>query len=468
MTAIEKSPSGCLDPALDGRRRGKFQYGMGELTQRIAEPVSGKSLAMFRILFGLLMTFAMARLLTRGWVKSLYLDPVFHFPWVSWIVPWPGTWMYVHVVLLAFCALGLAFGLYFRGCALLFFLGFTYLELIDQTTFLNHYYLISLLAGLLVFLPVGRCWSVDAWRKPRESDGTAPRWAVWVLRFQIGIVYLFAGLAKLNVDWLFESQPMRIWLAARADLPIIGPWLAEPWMAGVASWLAAAYDLSIPLLLSWARSRAAAYAAVIFFHVLTAILFPIGMFPWIMIAATTIFFPPNWPEEIWFHRQMGAAMNLVIPPGGRRTSLGGKLGAFLLGAYCLAQVVVPLRSWFYPQQGAWDGRGFNFAWRVMLNEKTGHAEFFTVNSATGIRERISIHEYITPRQFMMMAQDPFLIRDLAQFLSRHVVDPDAGWSVHVDAWATLNGRPSQPLIDPETDFGQPLNRPWIVPLQLTP
>ena len=33
---------------------------------------------------------------------------------------------------------------------------------------------------------------------------TAPRWYVWLLRGQLGVVYFFAGVAKLNADWLFE------------------------------------------------------------------------------------------------------------------------------------------------------------------------------------------------------------------------------------------------------------------------
>ena len=41
------------------------------------------------------------------------------------------------------------------------------------------------------------------------------------------MVYVFAGLAKLNADWLLDAQPLRIWLAARSDLPIVGPLLAQ-------------------------------------------------------------------------------------------------------------------------------------------------------------------------------------------------------------------------------------------------
>ncbi len=40
------------------------------------------------------------------------------------------------------------------------------------------------------------------------------------------------------------------------------------------SWLGCLYDLSIPFLLLYRKTRPFAYAAVIIFHILTAILFP--------------------------------------------------------------------------------------------------------------------------------------------------------------------------------------------------
>lgn len=429
----------------------------------LSSSVDASSLAVFRICFGLVMTFAMVRFLVKGWVKTLYLDPGFHFPWFSWIQPWPGIWMYVHVTVLAVCALGLALGFFYRCCAVFFFIGFTYLELIDRTTYLNHYYLISLLAGLLIFLPAHRQWSIDAWRKPHLTDSTIPAWTLWLLRFQIIVVYFFAGLAKLNADWLFAAQPMRIWLTARSDLPIAGPWLAEPWMAYLASWFGAIFDLSIPFLLLLSRTRPAAYAAVVLFHIITAFLFPIGMFPWIMIAITLIFFPPDWPRRLLAlkgNNTSGETKDHFRP------RVLSKSGICLLASYCLVQLIVPLRAWFYPQQGAWDGRGFNFAWRVMLVEKTGNVEFFGIDPKTRTHERIALQPYITSRQRMMMAQDPHMIRIFAAYLSdQYALAGKPGWEIRAEAFTTLNGRPSQQLVNSDINLAAANLNDWIVPLQ---
>jgi vitamin K-dependent gamma-carboxylase len=425
-------------------------------------PVDAASLAAFRILFGCVMGVAMIRFLAKGWVKTLYLDPVFHFPWCSWITPWPGNGMYFHIAALIVLVFGIAVGFCYRFCAILFCAGFTYLEFIDRTTYLNHYYLVSLLSGLLIFLPAHCKWSVDARLNSQVASETIARWQIGLLRFQIGVVFVFAGLAKLNPDWLFSAQPMRMWLMARSDLPVIGSWLAEPSVAYAASWFGALYDLSVPFLLLWPRTRVVALGALIFFHGMTALLFPIGMFPWIMITASLLFLPPDWPRRLLLRKQNveGVVASQSLKPGAPRLSAAG---AVFLVIYCGAQILVPLRSWFHPQQGAWEMRGFNFAWRVMLVEKTGYVEFYEFDPATGSRERIPVAGYITRRQQTMMAQDPFLIRQFSQFLGRERNVKEMGHEIRADAFATLNGHPSQRLIVAEANLAGELPEEWIAP-----
>lgn len=442
----------ATDPIKTGRPD-KLRHWLDSLSA----PVDAASLAVFRILFGSIMGLAMIRFLAKGWVKTQYLDPAFHFPWVSWIAPWPGHGMYVHVVVLALLAFGIAAGFCYRLCAVLFWAGFTYLEFIDRTTYLNHYYLVSLLSGLLMFLPAHAQWSIDARLHPRLRRETVPRWCVLLLQFQIGVVYLFSGLAKLNADWLFEAQPLRIWLMAKSDLPLLGTWLAEPWVAYAASWFGAAYDLSIPFLLLWSRTRPVAFGAVIFFHLMTAMLFPIGIFPWIMIAASLIFFSASWPRRLLQARENRKETMTPVQP--RLSYATG----FLLAMYVAAQLLVPLRSWLYPQQGAWDGRGFNFAWRVMLVEKTGYVEFYEFDPADGSRTRIATQQFITPRQRMMMAQDPYLIRQFARFLGHKLDATNRGREIRVDAVAKLNGHPSQHLVRPGINLAGECPPDWLVP-----
>jgi len=448
------------------------------IAARVATPVDIASLAAFRFLFGLVLLAAIVRFISKGWVRELYVEPAFHFayPGFEWIRPWPDAFMHLHFVLLALLAVGVALGFFYRICITLFFLGFTFVELLDQPAYLNHYYLISLISGLMIFLPANRAWSIDAWRKPGIRVDTVSAWCLNVLRFQVGVVYLFAGLAKLNADWLFQAQPLRIWLAARSDLPMVGWWLDKLWVAYAASWLGAIFDLCIVFFLLGQPTRRPAYALLVVFHVATGLLFNIGMFPWIMIVAATLFFPAGWPrywlarfsmflssrfKSVQLARRVHAAVALEHAP---RRPPGRATGCLLavLSSYAAVQLALPLRPYFALEPSAWTGSGFNCAWQVMVAEKTGFAEFYAGDSATGRRRKLSLKSYLTPRQEAMMAQDPYLIQSMARRLAADLKDRGlSNVQIKVNAFATLNGRPSQQLINNEVDLAGTLSPGWI-------
>ena len=200
----------------------------------------------FAPLFGLLGLAAVVRFFAHGWIGELYIAPVYHFsyPGFAWLEPWSGWGMYAHFAALDLLSVGIAVGYRCRLCAGLSFVGFTYVELIDRTTYLNHYYwmsLVSLVSLLLALLPLHR--------------QTVPHWAIWTLRAQVGVVYVFAGIAKLNPDWLLHALPLRIWLYQHGDLPLIGTLLQEAWVAYAMSWGGAFFDLTIVGWLLWRPSR---------------------------------------------------------------------------------------------------------------------------------------------------------------------------------------------------------------------
>ena len=255
---------------------------------------------MFRVLFGLVATYGSLRFLAKGWVDTLYLAPAHHLTYAGfgWVRPLPAPWMHAHLALLAVLGLCIAAGYRYRLATVAFALGFAYIELIDAALYLNHYWYVTLTAAALAVLPLHRHCSLDARAGRVAASATLPAIVLWVLRGQIGVVYLFAGIAKLNGDWLFEALPLRLWLADSAHLPLIGSLLAMSWVAYAASWAGALFDCTIVAWLSWRRSRPAAYAAVVVFHTLTGLLFRIGIFPVVMIAVTLVFFPPDWPSRL--------------------------------------------------------------------------------------------------------------------------------------------------------------------------
>ena len=265
-------------------------------------PVSAQSAAAFRIAFGALGVAMVVRFAANGWIGELLLAPEHRFAYTGlwWVRPWPDWAMHAHFALTGIAAAGVALGYRYRLSIASFFLLFTYAEALDKTTYLNHYYLVSLLSLLMIFMPLHRVWSLDARRRPPPEGAVVPSWVVWTLRAQVGAVYLFAGVAKLNPDWLFHAQPLRIWLSnAAPDAPLIGALLRETWTAYAMSWAGAAFDLTTAGWLLWRRSRLWAYAVLAAFHVLTGLLFPaIGMFPWMMAGFALVFFPPDWPRRL--------------------------------------------------------------------------------------------------------------------------------------------------------------------------
>ena len=442
-------------------------------TTAIDAPIDAASLAAFRALFGGLMVVSVARFFIYGWIEPLYIEPVYHFTYLGfgWVRPWPGWGMYLHFVVMGVAALGVALGAFYRVSAVVFFLSFTYVELLDKTTYLNHYVLVSLLALLLVFMPAHRVWSVDAWR----AGGRRPEvgaWTVNSLRAQVGLVYLFAGIAKLNADWLLEAQPLRLWLAARTHLPGVGPLMDEVWLAYGMSWAGTLYDLTIPLWLLWRPSRPWAFASVVVFHVMTWLLFPIGIFPWLMIASATLFFEPEWPRRLaawlrlrWPSRLSGERSDAPEEPiACPRWLLGGLALLFAL------QVAAPLRHLAWPGSVNWTEEGFRFSWRVMLIEKTGMVEFEVNAREPARRWTIYPRDELTALQHRMMSTQPDLIHQYAHHLAAHFRSQGfEGVEVRAHGWVAYNGRPSQRFIDPAVDLAaEPLgfqHKDWILPLR---
>src|SRR6185503_112930 len=136
--------------------------------------------------------------------------------------------------------------------------------------------------------------------------------------------------------------------------------------------------------------------------------------------------------------------------------------------YVIAQLWLPLRPYLQAQPAAWTGSGFNLAWQVMIAEKTGYVEFLARDPMTGERWQLPTKEILTPRQYTMMAQDPDLIRAMAQHLTRTLKVQGRNVEIRCDAFAALNGRPTQRLVDPDVSFAGALPSRWIVPLESIP
>jgi len=430
-------------------------------------------LSVFRILFGLLMVISIVRFAANGWIEKLYIEPGFFFSFYGfeWVKPL-GEWTYLIFIICGISALFVSIGFKYRASIILFFLSFTYIELMDKTTYLNHYYFISILSLLMIFLPAHAYFSFDAYKNEKLRSQQVPKWSIDSIKFLLFIVYFYAGLAKLNSDWLFKAMPLQIWLPSKYAIPLLGDLLQQTWTHYAFAWAGALYDLTIPFLLLIKRTRVFAFVLVVIFHVLTRVLFPIGMFPYIMIVSALIFFDSKIHNTLvatfskWFRISKSLFDNGAVytfPSSWiRKASIG------FLSVFFFIQLLVPFRYVLYPGELFWTEEGYRFSWRVMLMEKAGYAHFKVVNPENGQRFYVDNMKFLTRFQEKQMSTQPDFILEYAHFLENYYQNEGIqNPAIYVDSYVALNGRQSRPYVNHEIDLTEirPSLKPrtWILP-----
>ena len=440
-------------------------HSIRSLQQRLFAPIDAASLVCFRIAFGLVMAWDMYGFLSHGKVDFHFVEPVFYFKYLgfSWVEPWPQPWIYLHFYALGVLAICIAIGLLYRLAAALFALGYTYMFLLDQAQYQNHYYLICLVSILLVWIPAHRSFSLDARLFPTVRSPCVPSWSLWILRAQIGLVYFYGAVAKLNVDWL-RGWPMRQWLPDSLYLPPFSGFLNSAVAAYAFSYAGLLIDLcAVPLLL-WRPTRAGMLAVLLVFHLINSQLFSIGAFPYLGIALTLLFLSPSWPRAL-----LRWPVPLGQPPREMTAPHPRPFVAALLVVYLALQVLLPLRHWLYPGNPSWSEEGHRFAWHMKLRDKTCRSSFLLEESTTGQRWRVHPRKYLSERQAEKMGGRPYMIAQFARFLSEVERRPsDAPIAVYARVDCSLNGRPPFPLVDPARDLARVDyglgSAEWILPL----
>jgi vitamin K-dependent gamma-carboxylase len=480
--------------------------------------VDPSSLAILRIALGVILVWGVWRVFDSGDIATVFLEPTYLFRWwlFDWVRPLPGPLLYVAFAAIGVAAALFAAGLYYRVAAVVLAAGLAYWFLLEKGEYLNHKYLATLLALLFVLMPAHAALSIDALRKG-WSDRKVGAWTVWLFRFQVSVPYFFAGIAKMNYDWMVRAEPIGSWLAAQTDFPFIGRSFTQSSVVHAMAWGSMLFDLTIVFFLLNRRTRAPAYGVALIFHFMNSRLFGIGIFPWMMIVATSIFFEPDWPKRMSLAfgtsrlaRRLivggfcaGFAIGGFLPRsfvpvcaviGGFgvavlvfhlfekrllpwpsadvmpvRTSVGTPIVAFV-ALWVLVQLVVPLRHWFIPGNVAWTEEGQRFSWQMLLNNKSTVVGFLVTDPASGKTWREDYSEHLTQLQvsrlgnFDMIFQFAHHLEDI--YRARGLGDVE----VRVRARCALNGRELQWMIDQRIDltrYPRPYIPPadWILPLK---
>ncbi len=460
-----------------------------QFQEYLYQPVDASTLGAFRILFGALMVWEVYRYFEYDRIYRYYIEPNVYFPYeyFHFVTPWPGEWMYLHFYLMGLFAAGMMLGFFYRISTIGFFLTYSYAFLIDKTQHNNHYYLIILIVFLMIFVDAHRWMSVDRHYFEHLKQRVIPFWQQFILQMQMVIVYFYAGVAKINEDWL-RGEPVGTWIYNRQSYPYeaavtyfgdnstafwiadqIGTFFASPMAPYFFAYGGLLFDLLIGFALLWKRTRLLALFPLLFFHLMNRFLFNIGIFPYMAIASTILFADPDWPRRML--RMAQPNLSAFTINHGRQTLVAGAVTLYLV-----VQILVPLRHWLYPGDVAWNEEGHRFSWRMKLRDKDADIKFFMTDPATQETWEVDMLSELNPRQISKMATRPDMIYYYAQHLKE--VGQRIGIEnpiIQVDSWAQLNGRPVQRFIDPNVNLAAVpdyyhifAHADWILPLQPRP
>lgn len=474
------------------------------ILNNLFKSVSSESLAVFRAIFGFVMLWEVWRYFDHGWIARYWVEPAFNFKYefFSWVEPLSAGGMSLLFYVMGVLALFVAIGFLYRVSITLLFLIFTYTFLLEQARYLNHFYLVILINFLMIFLPANRNFSVDAWLFPNTRSEWIPRWPVLILQIQIGIVYFFGGIAKLNRDWL-SGSPMDSWLPARSDFPFIGSYFNIPEIILFVSYSGLLLDLLALPLLMWRKTRPWMAVALIIFHLMNDRLFTIGIFPWFMIAALVIYLPPSWPGDLyryltkrslnqfmlfvaagltgaffgaWFHEGISILPFLVafgvtiiiiwdflmhsrVKEKRNLYLWQHQMNAWVVGGlslWFLIQTLLPLRHIVIPGNPSWTEEGHRFAWHMKLRSKSCSETFYIRNESTGEKIEINGMPFLESWQRSKVSARPQLVLQYAGYLS----DLHNDAPVYADIVCSLNGGPNRQLISPDVDLTKVTFQDW--------
>ena len=210
------------------------------------------------------------------------------------------------VITLGLAGVFVATGFLYRISAVLLFFIWGYLYVVESTRtyWMSYYYLELLLAFLLIWLPAARCFSVDKLLKRNQPNiREIPFWPIVVIRGQLVITYFYAGVAKLNLDWIQQAQPVKYFLSqahVSVSIPLIDRLIHTSSFAFFLSYSGLIFDLSIGFILLVRRTRWIGLALMLVFHSTNSLLLfnDLLWFPLLGITTATIFLDPDWPDSL--------------------------------------------------------------------------------------------------------------------------------------------------------------------------
>ncbi len=413
----------------------------------LSQPIDNVQLVAFRVLFGVLIMLECTHNIRSGTVKILYLDithnfAFFGFEWLGFL---HGHNMLIYFACMALCGFFIMAGLAYRLFSLLFAFMWTVAYLSHKDLYNNHYYLMVLLAWLMALMPANKRFSLDAklgWAQPANM---CYRWQVWIFIFQVSCVYFFAGISKINADWL-QAIPLKVWLPKKAGIPFIGHFLAQPYCAWLVSYVGLLFDLLVVPGMLYKPTRIYFFALGVVFHLFNAWVFAIGFFPFLALSMSVFFFPPPTFQRVIPLQKNGRAIR------DWRSKKGANIFNLVVSAYVLLQLVLPVRHYFIPGPVNWTSEGYRMAWRMMLYARSGECLFKVVNTKNDSTWYVNPSSFLHNYQVVTVAVLPDVTLQAAHYLRDKYATQQLSVSVYAINKVSINFSQPRLLIDTTTDL----------------
>ncbi|RZF35606.1 hypothetical protein LSTR_LSTR005134 [Laodelphax striatellus] len=440
---------------------------LDKLTALFYRPCDATSLSAVRVLFGIVML--IDTLEERGFTEAerLWGDPKeCRFPLFNFLRPLPLKWMYFLYTIMSFGAIGISFGAYYRFSCLLLTLPYWYILLLNKSVWNNHSYLYGLLCFLMTCSSASNVWSFDRLIRKKKYDDTVPLWNYSILRFQLFALYFFAGLKKMNRDWLSGYSMMELsthWVFSPFTL-----WMSienvDHLVVHIIGFL---LDLTGGFLIFFDQTRPIAFLFLSLFHLMNSRLFHIGMFPYMCLVTMPLFCRMDWPKQML--KFVNACVHnkeiktSEVPDKMMKIGLRERFISLTLIFYMCLQCFMPYSHFVTKGYNNWTNGLYGYSWDMMVHTWIRHRIVLKDVDRTSGQEPITKQQNYNNQNILSQAwvktdrwtTHADMLLQYAHCIERNIVDEHPNMkniSVHVDVWYSLNGRFQQRMFDPRVDL----------------
>ncbi len=424
---------------------------MKKFTIWLSKPTAPFGLAIFRILFGVIMLWDVLRINSIGLIDSFYPRGIV-FPYaINLPLPEQET-LKAMLFVLGISAILITLGIMYRVAMTFFALFFSYFFFLDQTLYNNHLYLICLISFMMIFMPADAALSFNK----KRHRATIPQWSYRLLQFQLVVVYFFGAVSKMNPYW-FDMHPVQELLQIRAEKSGTS-FLSSQGMQYFVAYGGLLFDLFIGFLLWMRKTRKIAIVAAGLFSLTNAYLFDdIYIFPFFMIGASILFIDQKWLASKF--KNKNTPIKVVKNKALKETEVTPRVlhswGTAVIVIYAVVQLILPLRHFFIPGYTDWTSDAQRFSWRMKIQTReVEEMEFSIWDFATKQVYDVNPNEHLYPDEIQQMANSPHMIVQFAFYLEKVAAEKARIKKCMVKSKVKVkfNGRPAQYIFDPELDL----------------